>query len=817
MRSHITRKLPPLTLGVALSMIGAVALAEDDPYPKLPGEPQVQPAQGGRLEPGQAISLAVDWAKFGKDPDAGKMVDAAITAISIGYPPAGAALGVAKGFIMGLAGGPDPVAEALKIMDKRISALERNVTELARGLGQVQDEVFRVRNDIRIAELQRRRDELGNLKGELAVMRDRNAGPREKAEFVAKVARLAARFRPDSSADNDMWQWSDMRVFRPAPGNALQTQVLNPDFKPLPMLESYVNALVLLMASIQFEGRDVAYVKRTYHDELMRHVQTLSVRPYWLEGQEQYTLPERLMARVNCNVQAVQKYPENGMCSARFAMCEDTLARRNTVVASGIADWHVASSNTLCTPTTNIGLGTMRPGDREMLEQKWMARADDAPWGSEALLRVRQYTGYTAEAEETLENFHGLETMTLMADRIFKLAVSGTLQEAPQYSFDHTYWDKEYLYGVKRNGELIWFGHLIGEDRNPPKENPLLRSSKLQTKLDSPHTNEATGAAASARLSSSAIARTSPSATISGAKAGSNPALSGSAGRVIAQQDLNAQVRQQGAAGAAAPEYRIVHQWEGPKTVGSGWQNFRDVIPAATTSVSPNVSGASFYAVTKEGSLLWYRHDGFASGEPKWKGPVQVGTGWQNFKQIVPAGDGVVYGIGTDGSLRWYKQTDVADPSAPLTAFGGGGVSGPAGTLKQRITVPSHWTGPNVVGSGWAHFVHVFSTGEGVIYAVDPQGKLWWYKHRGYLTGTQDWEGPKQVGTGWGAFRKVFSPSEGYIYALTQTGEMLWYQHQGYQDGSVRWRGPTTIGSTWGDYSFVFSAMQGTPQAPVVR
>ncbi len=104
-----------------------------------------------------------------------------------------------------------------------------------------------------------------------------------------------------------------------------------------------------------------------------------------------------------------------------------------------------------------------------------------------------------------------------------------------------------------------------------------------------------------------------------------------------------------------------------------------------------------------------------------------------------------------------------------------------------------------------------------MIYAVDPQGKLWWYKHRGYLTGAQDWEGPKQVGTGWAGFRKVFSSSDGFIYALQNTGDLLWYQHLGYRDGSVKWRGPTNIGTAWGDYAFLFPAMAGTPRAPVVR
>jgi hypothetical protein len=811
MRTHALRKLPAVLFGITLAMSVATATAADDPYPRLPGEPQVQPAENGRLSEGEAINLAVNWAKFGKNPDVNTVIDTAITAISVGYPPAGIALGVAKGFIMGLAGGPDPVAEALKIMDKRIAALERNVSQLATALEQMNDKVLNIENRIRIGELQSRRDQIANLKGALTVLHERTPSAREKAEFTKQVMRLAARFRPDSEFDNDMWQWSDLKVATDRQTGQLKSSPMQPDFKTLPLLESYVNALVLLMAAIQYEGRDLAYVKATYHDELMRHVQALSVRPYWLEGDPQYTLAERLMSRVNCVVNSTQKYPENGMCSARYAMCYDTLARRTKTVSSGIEDWSVNNPNTLCTPTTTSLGNTMRPADRAELEQKWEARSDQAPWGSDALLRVRQYTGYSVPAEEFLEDFHGLETMTLLADRLYKLAVTGTLMEPPVYSFDHTYWDKEYLYGVKKSGELVWFGHLIGEDRNPPKKvdprfevSPKYRSSVLESGA---RTDVAAGSktrglrdtAVTARSGAAVTPRKPNERLVSGAFSGAKEA--------ITQIDK-----------IVPPDYRIIHNWEGPKTVGSGWQNFRDVIPAAITSVSTNSSGASFYGVTPDGALLWYRHDGFVYGEPRWKGPVRVGSGWQSFTKIIPAGDGVLYAIGVDGSLRWYRHQDVADPAPEGAALlTGSGISRGPRIAGRPITAPSHWLGPNVVNGNWGHFVHVFSTGEGVIYAVDPQGKLWWYKHKGYLTGSQEWDAPKQVGEGWAGFKKVFSPSEGYIYAQQPSGEMLWYQHLGYQDGTVRWRGPTAIGAAWGDYALIFSAMHGTPQAPVVR
>ena len=70
----------------------------------------------------------------------------------------------------------------------------------------------------------------------------------------------------------------------------------------------------------------------------------------------------------------------------------------------------------------------------------------------------------------------------------------------------------------------------------------------------------------------------------------------------------------------------MIHRWEGPKLVGTGWDTFSEVIPAWYGAT--NGSGAygfSVYGVTPDGTLRWYRHDGFADGTMAWRGPVIVG------------------------------------------------------------------------------------------------------------------------------------------------------------------------------------------------
>lgn len=350
--------------------------------------------------------------------------------------------------------------------------------------------------------------------------------------------------------------------------------------------------------------------------------------------------------------------------------------------------------------------------------------------------------------------------------------------------FDMVSWSKQFIYGVSPNGDLMWYGHMIGIDRNGPGDESKQRSNTPNT--------------AGAVDSDALRARVPGSARVGAASAVSRVGVLTSADRSkVSVARPYTDVRAQGSAaelirrGAIRPDIieqpgpRVIHQWEGPKRVGNGWQNFKEIIPGGLSSL---------YGLTPEGVLKWYRHDGFLDGSFNWKGPLDVGSGWNAFSKIIAAGDGVLYGIGADGSLRWYRHNDVADAS-----------------------LPPKWSGPNVVGSGWGGFVHVFAGGEGVIYAVDPQGQLFWYRHKGYLSGAADWEGPKLVGTGWANFTRLFSPGEGEIYAIQPNGALLWYCHDGYRDGAATWQKPTYLGGNWNGYTQIFPRMVGTPTAPVLH
>ena len=179
-----------------------------------------------------------------------------------------------------------------------------------------------------------------------------------------------------------------------------------------------------------------------------------------------------------------------------------------------------------------------------------------------------------------------------------------------------------------------------------------------------------------------------------------------------------------------------------------------EAVPPAVYGIQPLVPGAP----PAGGHLQWYRHDGWDDGTFHWTGPTTVGNSWAGFPTVFSGGDRIIYAITEpdlvpvptngpphhgDSHLLWFRHDGQSD-----------------GTFN--------WEGPTTVGNGWRDFVHVFSGGHGIIYAVNPDGALFWYRHLGHGDGTFNWEGPRQVGTGWADFKQVFSGGDGVIYAIEQ-------------------------------------------------
>jgi hypothetical protein len=681
----------------------------------LPGEPAPPPASDSQyLSSEQELNTAIDWAKFGKQPDGNQAVDATIAIMTVGYPPAGVALGFIKSLIT--SGGPDPAGEALKALNDRINELHQRLDNLQREVDALRDDHLRQANLDRLRWLLDHRDDLENLSYRLQKKPTDN---NEKDNIVHEAQVLAARFLSANSPDQDLWRWSDMRVATAVvtdndgkKHNVLTSQMVPPDFKPLPTFEYYVSALVLWMNAIEYAyGDDTEFVKRTYGRELLKHAAFLSVRPPWRELESKdvpETLPEQIMRRVNCYVEPVSKYPTNGVCNAR-QVCEDVMRRTRTDV--GTAQFSMPSDNMMC----SLRVRTPRAVSAQEQERRWADAGQNPHYGSQAMALWQTWrVPIVASKEEELEQSYGVEAMTLLADKLERLAKFGTTREQFIGTFGTTpiNYHPAFVYAIANNGDLLWY-----------------------------------------------------------------------------RQETNAS------------------KWTGPKGVGNGWQNFKDVIPAG---------GNSFYALTQDGLLKWYRHDGFNDGSFAWKGPVDVGSGW-NFAKIFSGSDGIVYAIKDDGTLLWYRHGGFAD---------GGGVN--------------TWSGPKVVGSGWLQFKHVFSGGQGIIYAVKPDGQMLWYRHDGYATGDAKWTGPLTVGSGWQNFRAIIPTGDGIILAITEDGKFLWYKHTDYLTGTsvtgvmrasgpgvkgrvvagatvsgiAHWEGPVQIGTGWQGFRQVIALNPSAPGGP---
>ncbi len=98
----------------------------------------------------------------------------------------------------------------------------------------------------------------------------------------------------------------------------------------------------------------------------------------------------------------------------------------------------------------------------------------------------------------------------------------------------------------------------------------------------------------------------------------------------------------------------------------------------------------------------------------------------------------VIYGVGADGALRWYRQN-------PAT-----------GRLDPGVVVGAQF-------GDWRAYAHLQTAGSGDLSGVDGQGRLWRWTHLGWRDGTDVWVagGPREMGMACPGARPVFAGSGG--------------------------------------------------------
>jgi hypothetical protein len=182
--------------------------------------------------------------------------------------------------------------------------------------------------------------------------------------------------------------------------------------------------------------------------------------------------------------------------------------------------------------------------------------------------------------------------------------------------------------------------------------------------------------------------------------------------------------------------------------------------------------GGAIFNVASDGALRWYRYDGTGQQDPTggtgWapNSGNQIGRGWSAGFRTFFGTEGVIYAVGDDGALRWYRY----DGSGQQDPTGGTGWAPNSG---------------NQIGRGWSAGFRTFFAVNGTIYAVGDDGALRWYRYDGKgepdPTGSSGWapNSGNQIGRGWSAGFRTFIGTKGAIFAVPDDGALRWYQYDG--------------------------------------
>lgn len=170
---------------------------------------------------------------------------------------------------------------------------------------------------------------------------------------------------------------------------------------------------------------------------------------------------------------------------------------------------------------------------------------------------------------------------------------------------------------------------------------------------------------------------------------------------------------------------------------------------------------AGFYVFWDDGTVYWYRdQSSTAPGTPN-DGTISfshggvgapLATGWSRFREAVYCGDGTIYALDEGGNLRWYQD------------------------IARDGTV--HWAprSGEIVKRGWPrHRLVCGDAKTGDIYAVDENGNLHWIQ----IEGSADVRtfNDRIIDKEWNSVSSIFCGGDGILYAVLPNGTMKWYRH----------------------------------------
>ncbi|GAA2854759.1 FG-GAP repeat domain-containing protein [Paenarthrobacter ilicis] len=169
--------------------------------------------------------------------------------------------------------------------------------------------------------------------------------------------------------------------------------------------------------------------------------------------------------------------------------------------------------------------------------------------------------------------------------------------------------------------------------------------------------------------------------------------------------------------------------WLQQRQIGTGWNVFNTIFAATSTNGDGGHSG--IYGRDANGTL-WY-FASYSGGGLAYAG-YPVGTGWNMFNTVFPAGD-----FNGDGVEDLMGRT-------------------PSGLLYSYRLNGSSIDQTQVIGNGWQVMARIGAAGDfnadghQDIYGIDYSGRM----HMYYGNGAGGWKGSAIVGWGWGGFTAVF-------------------------------------------------------------
>jgi hypothetical protein len=221
--------------------------------------------------------------------------------------------------------------------------------------------------------------------------------------------------------------------------------------------------------------------------------------------------------------------------------------------------------------------------------------------------------------------------------------------------------------------------------------------------------------------------------------------------------------------------------------VGVGWHSFESVFSSS--------DGVIYGIDPNNGDLMWYKHNEWRNGQAVWANSAgrRVGVGWRGFKFVFATSGGVIYAVTQTGDLLWYKHTGWQNGA--FTWAPGSGTR---------------------IGFGFQSVVSAFASSSGIIYTIASNGDLLWYKHTGWQNGAATWANSgngRKIGNGWLGYKSVFATAGGVIYGVQNDGILKWYRHYGWQNGDADWANAGTginVGSNFQKFKTVFATYPTT-------